>query len=89
MEKLVEKCPLKYKVVVGLSSLSPIQMSHVHAKSLTKWFSKLMGILIDLGHVSSESADKPKRQYSRLIDNKDFISEAKKFSINSDRVDEF
>ena len=44
---------------------------------------------MDLGHVSSESADKAKRHYSKLIDNKDFISESKKFSINSDRVDKF
>ena len=48
-----------------------------------------MDTLIDLGHVSLESAEKAKRQYSKLIDNKDFISEAKKFSIISDRVDEF
>ena len=80
---------MKCKVVVGLSSLSPIQMLHVSAKSLVKGFSKLMETLIDLGHVSSESADKAKRQYSKLIDNKDFISEPKKFSINSDLVDEF
>ena len=85
----MEKCSLKYKAVVGLSSLSPIQMLHVNAKSLVKRFSKLMETLIDLGHVFSESADKAKRQYSKLIDNKDFISEPKKFSINSDRVDEF
>ena len=56
---MVEKWPLKYKVVVGLSSLSPpIQMSHVNAKSLIKRFSKLMDTLVDLGHVSSESANK-------------------------------
>ena len=64
-------------------------MLHVTAKSLIKQFSKLMDTLIDLGHVSSESVNKTKRQYSKLIDNKDFISEAKKFGINSDRVDEF
>ena len=64
-------------------------MLHVSAKSLVKGFSKLMETLIDLGHVSSESADKAKRQYSKLVDNKDFISEPKKFSINSDLVDEF
>ena len=61
-------------------------MSHVKAKSLIKQFSKLIDTLIDLTHFSSESADKAKRQYSKLIDNKDFISEAKKVSINSDRV---
>ena len=56
---MVEKWPLKYKVVVVLSSLSPlIQMSHVNAKSLIKRFSKLMDTLVDLGHVSSESANK-------------------------------
>ena len=64
-------------------------MLYVNVKSLIKRFSKLMDTLIDLGHVSSESADKAKRQYSKLIDNKDLISEAKKFSINSDRIDEF
>ena len=48
-----------------------------------------MDTLMDLGHVSSESADKAKRHYSKLIDNKDFISESKKFSIISDRVDKF
>ena len=61
---------------------------YVNVKSLIKRFSKLMDTLIDLGHVSSESADKAKRQYSKLIDNKGLISEAKQFSINSDRVDE-
>ena len=61
---------------------------YVNVKSLIKRFSKLMDTLIDLGYVSSESADKAKRQYSKLIDNKGLISEAKQFSINSDRVDE-
>ena len=37
----------------------------------------------------SESADKSRRQYRKLIDNKNFMSEAKEISINSDRVDEF
>ena len=49
----------------------------------------MIDTLIDLGHVSSESVNKAKRQYNKLIDNKDFISVAKKISINSDRVDEF
>ena len=48
-----------------------------------------MDTLVDLGHVSSESANKAQKQYSKLIDNRDFISETKKFSISSDRVDEF
>ena len=76
--KSVKKCPFKYKVVVVLSSLSPVQSPHVNAKSLIKQFYELMDTLIDLGHVSSESADKAKRQYAKLINNKDFISVARK-----------
>ena len=64
-------------------------MFHGNTKSLIKRFSKSIDTLIDLGHVSSDPADKAKRKYSKFIDNNDFISEAKKFSINSDYVDEF
>ena len=42
-----------------------------------------MDTLIDLGYVSPGSTNKAKRQYGKLMNNKDFISEAKKFSINS------
>ena len=63
-------------------------MLNVNAKSLIKQFSKLMDTLIDLGMFLQNLLTRP-RGKRKHIDNKDFISEAKKFSINSDRVDEF
>ena len=36
-----------------------------------------MDTLIDLGYVSPGSTNKAKRQYGKLMNNKDFISEAK------------
>lgn len=86
--KLFEKCPLKYKMVIGLSSLSPTRISSVNPGILKKRFSRLFEHLQALGHVTTWSADNALKQYGKLVTNDDFINEAKKFKINKDRVDE-
>ena len=52
-------------------------------------FSTLVEPLHEDQHISSTAADKALKQYNNLISNQDFLSEAKKFDINNDRVDDF
>ena len=89
MKKLFERCPLKYKLTLALSSLSPIQISSVSEKYLKKRFTMLVEHLYDCRHITRDTGDKAVKQYNALLGNTDFIKEAKEFDIYQDRLDDF
>ena len=89
IQKLFEKCTLKFKMTRAISCLSPTKISSLKPEILKKRFN----LLVQLFHVdriiSSIAAEKAEKQYNQLINNSDFLEEASKFNINDDRVDEF
>ena len=89
VEKVVERSPLQYNFVRSASSLSPIDIGVVDSDILIGRFEKLALELHDDKWISVAQAERALKQYKTLIKNKDFISEAKKFDIREDRVDEF
>ena len=89
IEKLIEKCPLKYKLTRAISSLPPIEVSSLKPGVLKQRFALLVNLFHDFRLISSVVAEKAEKQYSQLISNSDFLKEAKKFCIIDDRVDDF
>lgn len=88
MKKIFEDSPLKYKLTKGISSLSPTQICSLKPEFMKKNFS-LQELLQECNHLSTADGDKSTRQYNSLIENKGFLEEAKKFSIQDDRLDGF
>ena len=88
LEKIFERCPLKHKLTRALSSLWQIEISTLKPDALKLRFGMLVQLLHDDGWISSTAAEKAEKQYSQMIQNKDFLNQAKKFNIN-DRVDDF
>ena len=89
VEKVVERSPLQYNFVRSASSLSPIDISVLDSDLLIGRFEKLATELHDDKWISLVQAERALKQYKTLINNKDFIEEAKKFDIHKGRVDEF
>ena len=89
IQKLFEKCPLKFKMTRAISCLSPTEISSLKPEILKERFN----LLVQLFHVdriiSSIAAEKVEKQYNQLTSNSDFLEEALKFNISDDRVDEF
>ena len=88
MKKIFEDSPLKYKLTKGISSLSSTQICSLKPEFMKKKFS-LQELLQECNHLSTADGDKSTRQYNSLIENKGFLEEAKKFSIQDDRLDGF
>ena len=87
IDKMREQSPLAFKLTLYPSALSPTQIVSMSNIKLEKHFASLMGLLIESKWINSVTADKALDQYVKLIKNKDFVAEMKKFDIASDRVD--
>ena len=88
-KKFFERSPRKYKLTKRISSLSPTQICSLKPEFTKKRFSSLVKHLHECNHLSSADGDKATKQYNSLIENKGFLEEAKKFSIQDDRLDDF
>ena len=89
LEKIVERGPLMYKFTRSISSLSPLEITVVKTSSLISHFNDLVTELYDDKWLTILQAENAEKQYKELVNNNDFLSEAKKFDIMNDRVDEF
>ena len=91
-EKLIEKCLLKFKYTRAVSCLLPILMatnSKIAVSRAESLFQMLFAVSrAEDGHISSDVADKSKKEYKDLLLEKEFLKAAKDFLI-SDRVDVF
>ena len=76
-EKLRDKCPLKYKKPVAISSLSATEITSLKTEHLKKKFTTLLEHFQDDGHIATTAAEKSLKQYIKLINNKVFLKEAK------------
>ena len=67
-EKMLEKCPLKYRIVRCLKCLNPQQIAASLTQSV-KLFEKLLHCLIDANRVKEADADNLKREYQLFLTN--------------------
>ena len=79
---------INLKLAKGISSVSPTQICSLKPEFMKKRFS-LQELLQECNHLSTADGYKSTRQYNSLIENKGFLEEAKKFSIQDDRLDGF
>ena len=87
VQKILPRCPLKYKLTRAISSLSSTKIKIMKPEFLNKRFNSLVLFLHVHCWISSTAVDSTEKQYNVLIKNADFLTEAKKFSIIDDRVD--
>ena len=66
IEKLRERCPLKFKMTRSISCLSPTEISLLKPELMKTGFSSLVQFLHDDGMVASIAAEKAEKQYSQL-----------------------
>ena len=86
---MFQRCLLKHKLTHAISSLSPAAIKIMKAEVLKNRFNLPVLFLHDYCWISTAAAYNAEKQYNTLIKNADFLTEAKKFSINDDRVDAF
>ena len=78
---------LNLKYIRAIVCFSPILMA-TSSKIAVSRAENLFQMLFEDGHISSDVADKSKKEYKILLPDKEFLKAAKDFSI-SDRVDGF
>ena len=88
--KLLERLPTNKLVVVGASSLNPVNMARIPSKSQTR-FIKLADTLFSLNFVTSAVADNAKFQYAQFLKNEVVLKQDEflKFNYSTERVDSF
>ena len=89
LNKLGERCPLKYSLTLYISSLSPTEISTAPDKTLEKRFEKLLEVMLESKWLTAVSADRAKKQYSEFITNKDALKKVDEFDYVKDRLDVF
>jgi len=92
-EKILERCPLKYKPVQGLSSLDPSIIFH-QLEKVKQRFGLLLEALYINNRITDSVADKSKAQYTLLCSEANSILEFKfKIFLDGDcpskRLDDF
>jgi hypothetical protein len=89
-QKLIERSPIKYKLVRALSCLSPAMILNNHVLS-QKRMETLLQCLHDSNNISAEVADKAKGQFLKLCSNvsDELHSVFSTFSKTDDRLDKF
>uniref|UniRef100_A0A915HYV5 Uncharacterized protein n=1 Tax=Romanomermis culicivorax TaxID=13658 RepID=A0A915HYV5_ROMCU len=88
LQKLIERCPLKYKLVRGLSALQPSTI----CASITiaeERFNICLKMLYEVNHISSTVADNAHDQFTTLLNIRSFKKAAASFDELSDRLDDF
>jgi hypothetical protein len=86
-QKLIERCPLKYKLTKAISAFSPFVI-HKSATQALQRLDLLLGILHEKCHVSGTIADQAKRQFQLLVQDPDFLLKCKRFQF-CHRLDDF
>lgn len=90
VQKLQERCPLKYIFVRSLSSLVPKNMVNNKDKVVVM-FAKVIDKLYENKHLSANESDKAKLQYEEFL--KDIVTRHQEkfveFDMNKDRLDHF
>uniref|UniRef100_A0A915LAX0 HAT C-terminal dimerisation domain-containing protein n=1 Tax=Romanomermis culicivorax TaxID=13658 RepID=A0A915LAX0_ROMCU len=88
LQKLIKQCPLKYKLVRGLSALQPSTI----CASITiaeECFNICFKMLYEVNHISSTVADNARDQFTTLLNIGSFKEAAASFDELSDRFDDF
>lgn len=86
-KKLIERCPLKYKLTKAISAFSPFIIYKSRTQAL-KRLNSLLTILHEKRHISGTIADQAKRQFQILVQDPDFLSKCQSFQF-SHRLDDF
>lgn len=86
-KKLFERSPLKYRLTKALSAFSPTVITQ-SVSTAVKRLNTLLQILHDTNHVSASTADIAKRQFSELLQSKEFLSACSHFEFGH-RLDSF
>ena len=66
VQKVQERCPLKYQISRSASSLSPRNMVSDKQKCVN-YFDRLVDKLYNLNRISSKHADEAKKEYFQLV----------------------
>ena len=67
VQKIFQRCPLKYKLTRAISSLAPTDISVMKPEVLKKRFNSLVLLLHDHCWISSVAVDNAEKQYNNLI----------------------
>ena len=85
-KKLIEKCPLKYRLVKGASCLSPeVMLSDSLRESRV---STALEVFVDKKRMLPSSADIVKREYLKMCDNPNVKCLLRGFNRDKDRLDD-
>jgi hypothetical protein len=68
VKKIVEKCPLKFKIVRGLSALDPAVISYSTKLGICRIKDSLLEPLHDANRISASVAERAQAQYEVLCD---------------------
>ena len=66
VQKIFQRCPLKYKLTRVISSLAPTDISVMKPKVLKKRFNSLVLLLHDHRWILSVASDNAEKQYNNL-----------------------
>ena len=88
VEKLKERSPLRYKLTMYISSLSPFQIASASSQLMIDLFEKLCLHLVDAKWISTLCADRAETSYSTFISSTDVKQKMKAFTIDM-RLDSF
>lgn len=86
--KIIERCPLKYGLVRGLSSLKPATVKTSTTVSQQR-FDICLASLLKANRITTSIADLAKAQFSLLSSSKTALDKMKNFNESSDRLDSF
>ena len=91
IEKLRERCPLKYGLCIAHlhSHLDKCLLQKKSRKVRKIFFDKLLEIRVTKAWLSSVSADRAQSQYRKIIEDKAFLKRCSEFNMFESRLDDF
>lgn len=87
--KLIERNPLRYKLVRGISCLSPTIISSSQSSSINKKIEIALDCFVDCNRMTATTADKVKSEFCKFVECPRIKKEMSGFNPESDRLDIF
>jgi hypothetical protein len=88
--KLIERSPLRYKIVRAISCFVPSTISNNHVLAQSR-MGDLVQILYNTNHITALTADNSKMQFSKLCDlaSRELHQQFEEYSRGNERLDKF
>ena len=83
--KIIERCPLKYKMIRALSSIQPSLISSSHSLAKQR-MDVCLKMLLEINRITATTADLAKQQFGAFLNSHESAS-LKDFSVSEDRLD--